>query len=135
LIFENINFAFTLIYTIEAIIKLYVFRRTYFRDGWNIFDLIIVISAWIGFIIEKLFLIKIGEIVTIFRTFRISRIFKMVKKWRSLRKIFNTFVNSIPQLANVVALLFIIIYLYGVLGVFFFAQVELQGSLSEYANF
>jgi hypothetical protein len=54
-LFENINFAFTIVYTIEAIIKLYVFRKTYFRDGWNVFDFTIVVSAWIGFVIEKLF--------------------------------------------------------------------------------
>jgi hypothetical protein len=54
-IFENINFGFTVIYTIEAIIKLYVFRTPYFRDGWNVFDFTIVVSAWIGFVIEKLF--------------------------------------------------------------------------------
>jgi hypothetical protein len=49
--------------------------------------------------------------------------------------IFNTFVITIPSLANIGGLLFLLLYLYAVLGVFMFATVKLQGTLNEHANF
>jgi hypothetical protein len=85
---ETVNSVFTVVYTIEAAIKIYIHRCYYFSDGWNRFDFVIVVSAWIGIVVEQLFKIAVGDLVTIMRTFRISRVFKMVKSWRPLRKIF-----------------------------------------------
>jgi len=46
----HFNLAFNIIYTVEAGIKLIAFGRDYFADGWNNFDFVIVIGAWIGFV-------------------------------------------------------------------------------------
>jgi hypothetical protein len=58
-----------------------------------------------------------------------------VKKAKSLRMIFNTFVITIPSLANVGGLLILLLYLYSILGVFLFATVKLQNELTVHANF
>ena len=47
---EIVNYFFTLIYTLEFIIKLIAFKRDYFENGWNIFDFLIVVSAWFGIV-------------------------------------------------------------------------------------
>lgn len=52
---ELINLVFTLIYTIEMFIKLIAFKKYYFNDGWNNFDFLIVLTAWIGLISGTLF--------------------------------------------------------------------------------
>jgi hypothetical protein len=49
-----IGYAFSIIYTIECIIKIVVYRSIYFKDSWNIFDFIVVLAAWLGFFIETL---------------------------------------------------------------------------------
>ena len=49
--------------------------------------------------------------------------------------IFNAFVITIPSLANVGGLLFLLLYLYAILGVFSFATVQLQDELNHHANF
>ena len=49
------NRVFTIIYTLEAIVKLLALRMDYFRDSWNNFDLFIVIAAWLGTIILEVF--------------------------------------------------------------------------------
>ena len=87
---------FAVIYTLEAIIKVVSLGKTYFEDGWNNFDFVIVVVAWIGFFLEKVFQIKVGEATTIIRSFRIARVFKMVKRFKKLRQIFNTFLKSLP---------------------------------------
>ena len=50
LVLDVLNYIFTVIYTVECAIKITAFRRDYLSDGWNIFDFIIVLSAWSGII-------------------------------------------------------------------------------------
>jgi hypothetical protein len=134
-ILEHINLGFNIIYTAEFIIKLIGFGSNYFSDGWNNFDLFIVISAWLGMIINSFPGLDIGSLTTVIRSFRISRIFKIIKKYKNLRILFYTFIGAIPQLTNVGGLLFLLLFLYSVLGVFLFSKVQLQDSLNIHANF
>jgi hypothetical protein len=46
-----------------------------------------------------------------------------------------TFIDAIPALLNVGGLLFLFLYLYAVIGVYFFSTVKLQEDLNENANF
>jgi hypothetical protein len=58
-----------------------------------------------------------------------------VKKAKSLKKIFTTFLITIPSLANVGGLLGLLLYMYSILGVFLFATVKIEGTLTKHANF
>ena len=44
-ILESINYAFTSIFVIEAVLKLIAFGTSYFKMGWNIFDMCVVIAS------------------------------------------------------------------------------------------
>ena len=90
-----INLFFNIVYTIEAIMKLIAFKSDYFLDGWNNFDFMIVIVAWIGMLL-KTFDIDLGASTNVIRMLRISRIFKIVKKYKNLRVLFYTFIGAIP---------------------------------------
>lgn len=59
-ILEIINYAFAGIFTLEAIIKLFAYRCAYFKDGWNIFDFIIVIGTFIGIILTQTTNVSVG---------------------------------------------------------------------------
>ena len=48
---EMVNYIFAGIFTLEAVIKIIAFDKNYFRDSWNIFDLLIVVGTLIGAII------------------------------------------------------------------------------------
>ena len=48
---EILNYIFMIIFTIEAIIKLIAMRSKYFKDGWNVFDFIIVLGSWGDYVI------------------------------------------------------------------------------------
>ena len=39
---EYLNYFFAGIFTIEAIVKIIAFGKIYFKDKWNLFDLIVV---------------------------------------------------------------------------------------------
>jgi voltage-dependent calcium channel L type alpha-1D len=50
-----INLLFAAIYTVECTIKVGVLGKAYFKNGWNNFDFVIVVVAWTGFFLEKVF--------------------------------------------------------------------------------
>lgn len=51
-IFDFMNYCFAAIFTIEAVIKLIALGWHYFKDGWNVFDFVIVIGTIISLIIS-----------------------------------------------------------------------------------
>jgi hypothetical protein len=63
------------------------------------------------------------------------RVLRLVKKAKSLKAIFQTFIVTIPSLANVGSLLILLLYLYSVLGISLFATVKLQNAITVHANF
>jgi hypothetical protein len=134
-ILELLNYVFAGIFSLEAIIKLIAFGGSYFSDGWNVFDFVIVVGTFISIILTNYTSIDIGSQTTVVRAFRIGRVFRLVKKAKSLKMIFHTFMITIPSLANVGGLLILLLYLFSVLGVFLFATIKLQASMNEHANF
>jgi hypothetical protein len=71
----------------------------------------------------------------VLRAFRISRIFKLVKRFKSLKIIIDTFTISLPALANVGGLLMLLLYLYAVLAMNILSSIKLQAALNPHANF
>ena len=132
---EWINIIFTIIYTLEMIIKMIAYEKNYFNDGWNVFDFLIVAFAWIGILSELIFNLNVGALTTVVRAFRILRVLKLIRTAKNLQKILNTFLLAIPELANVGALLFLFLFLFAVLGVFLFSGIRLQNHLTSHANF
>ena len=73
--------------------------------------------------------------MTIIRSFRIARVFFFFKRNRSLKGTFQTFIVTLPSMANIGSLLLLIILIYAILGVYLFSTVRLSGDLNENANF
>ncbi|PFX33508.1 Voltage-dependent calcium channel type A subunit alpha-1 [Stylophora pistillata] len=51
-VLDYLNYAFTFVFLIEAVLKLIAFRQNYFRDFWNVFDFIIGVTTSVGMILE-----------------------------------------------------------------------------------
>jgi voltage-dependent calcium channel L type alpha-1D len=132
---DVINYIFAGIFTFEAGFKIYALRKDYFRNGWHLFDFIIVCGTYIGIIATTATSVEVGAQTTIIRSFRILRIIRLIKKAKSLRMIFNTLILTLPSLANVGALLLLFWYVYAILGVFLFSTIKLQEHLNDHANF
>lgn len=113
------------IFTVECALKLLAHCKKYFYSPWDCFDFFIVIGTFVAIILNYTTNVAIGSQATILRAFRIGRVFRLVKKAKALRKIFHTFLFTIPSLANVGGLLFLLLFLYAILGVYLFAPVKL----------
>ncbi len=132
---DILNYIFAAIFTVEAVLKIVALGCNYFRDGWNWFDFIIVCGTLISILIASVSNFDIGTQATLVRSFRIGRIFRLIRRAKSLKMIFDTFIITIPSLSNVGLILLLLIYIYAILGVNLFATVKLQGELNRHANF
>lgn len=129
------NDVFTGIFTLEAAIKITAIGKLYFNDGWNIFDLFVVIGSVSSIFLTAFTSVSFGSTTTIIRAFRILRILRLVKRAERLRLVFNTFIITLPALVNVGGLLLILLYLYSVLGVTLFAEVMRSNIFNDVINF
>lgn len=117
-LFHTLNTVVQVVFVIEILIRLIAHAPKtwlFFRDGWNVFD----------FLIVGLSLLPVaGPFATVARLARLLRALRVVSAVPELRLIVNTLLRSIPSLANVLLLLALMLYVYAVLGVHLFARTD-----------
>ncbi|KAJ9464281.1 Voltage-dependent calcium channel type D subunit alpha-1 [Diplonema papillatum] len=125
---QNTNFFFVAVFTVEALLKLYAWRRVYFDDPWNRFDFLLVTLSVIGMFFGN-------ESVQAFRILRICRILRLIKRAQGLQKLFTTLYFALPSLFNLSLLLLVVYLNFGVTGVELFGRVRRHGSITKWINF
>jgi voltage-gated sodium channel len=98
------------VYMIEIALRFAARDSTgaFFRDGWNIFDLLIVVAALVPASNG------IGPVLRILRVFRVLRLVKTIPE---LRLIVNVLIRSVASMKYVALLAAILFYVYAVIGV------------------
>jgi voltage-gated sodium channel type IV alpha len=120
----------------EAIIKIFgTGQKVYFREGWNIFDLVIIIGSSISIFVSTSQSLGIKGAITILRSFRILRLIRLIKRGKNLQLIFNTFIITLHSLANIGALLLLFIIVYSILGMILFGEILRNDVLNDQINF
>ena len=111
-IYAKLEDTFLGIFTAEVFLKLLAFGPSgYFDSGWNSFDFVVVGTAWIRVVFPQ------SGNLTVLRAVRVLRALRMVNRVPSLKKIVRTLIGAFPELANVVTLFCMFIFLFGILGV------------------
>eukprot|EP00927_Polykrikos_kofoidii_P025416 TRINITY_DN22831_c0_g1_i1.p1 TRINITY_DN22831_c0_g1~~TRINITY_DN22831_c0_g1_i1.p1 ORF type:complete len:2622 (-),score=470.03 TRINITY_DN22831_c0_g1_i1:58-7023(-) len=133
----TMNHLFAIAFNAEAVVKICAFRWNYFREPWNQFDFLIVFVSDIFSLIERLteFDNTFSAMIGAFKVFRIARLFRLVRFLKGLNQLFFAFVLSLPKLFNVACIMFLLIYLYAVLGLNIFAKVVQNSVYNDSANF
>ncbi|PAA93328.1 hypothetical protein BOX15_Mlig005983g2 [Macrostomum lignano] len=105
-----INIAFTIVFTVEAVLKIFAMSREYFLSGWNIFDFVVVIASLIDLTVQDV------DGLSIFRSFRLFRVFRLAQSWVTMRKLLLIIFSAIGAVGNLTFILFIIIFIFAVIG-------------------
>ncbi len=79
----------------------------YFRDGWNIFDFLVIVFALIP---------ATGQFAMITRLARLLRVVRLISAIKDLRLIVAALVRSIPSVGHVIILMSIVVYIYAIMG-------------------
>ena len=83
----------------------------FFRDGWNVFDFLVVGASLLP---------QAGAFAMVARLARLLRVTRLVSVFPELRLIVSTMLRSIPSMGHILMMLGLLLYVYGVLGVYLF---------------
>ncbi|XP_010782718.1 calcium channel, voltage-dependent, L type, alpha 1S subunit, b [Notothenia coriiceps] len=149
---DILNMIFTVLFTVEMILKLMAFKaRGYFGDPWNVFDFIIVIGSVVDVILSEVdsALAASGGLyclhgcaetnplqaiaasenasvsITFFRLFRVMRLVKLLNRSEGIRNLLWTFIKSFQALPHVALLIIMLFFIYAVIGMQIFGKVSL----------
>ncbi|NXF78932.1 SCN5A protein, partial [Sclerurus mexicanus] len=120
------NLVFTGIFTAEMILKIIALDPYYyFQQPWNIFDSVIVTLSLIELSFPKSRNKKErrkGGTLSVLRSFRLLRVFKLAKSWPTLNTLIKIICNSLGALSNLTLVLGIIIFIFAIVGVQLFGK-------------
>ena len=98
------------VFIVEALLKMIALAPRvdmYFRDGWNVFDFLVIVFSLIP---------ATGEFAMVARLARLLRVLRLISAIRELRLIVAALVRSIPSVGHVMLLMSIIVYIYAIIG-------------------
>mmetsp|Transcript_12151 Transcript_12151/g.42104 ORF Transcript_12151/g.42104 Transcript_12151/m.42104 type:complete len:1551 (-) Transcript_12151:19-4671(-) len=135
---EVMNSVFTWIFVLEMILKVLAFGvKQYLADRWNVFDCVIVWLSIFGFIMQQ-----VGQttginpsLIRIFRIFRAARILRMIRGAKGLRMLLRTFVMTLPALWNIGLVLFLVFFIFAILGMYLVGDVPRGENITQDSNF
>uniref|UniRef100_A0A7N6F5N8 Voltage-dependent L-type calcium channel subunit alpha n=1 Tax=Anabas testudineus TaxID=64144 RepID=A0A7N6F5N8_ANATE len=149
---DTLNLIFTVLFTVEMILKLMAFKaRGYFGDPWNVFDFIIVVGSVVDVILSEVdvsmtdrtnvFIIiypdefhryqnltaseNASVSITFFRLFRVMRLVKLLNRSEGIRNLLWTFIKSFQALPHVALLIVMLFFIYAVIGMQIFGKIAL----------
>ncbi len=117
---EGAFWALLAIFIAEAVIKMTASKPRvigYFRDGWNVFDFLVIVAALIP---------AFGPMAMIARLARLLRVLRLISTINELRLIVAALVRSIPSVGHVLMLMSIIVYVYAIIGYYLFNEQDPQ---------
>ena len=100
------------IFVIELVLKLIVYNWRFPRDGWNIFDFLVVSVSFVP---------DMGMLSSA-RILRVLRVFKLISGVRQMRVILSAIMKAIPGIAWSGILLLLFYYVYGIIGTVLFGK-------------
>ncbi|XP_044033889.1 sodium channel, voltage gated, type VIII, alpha subunit b isoform X2 [Siniperca chuatsi] len=132
-----VNFFFIVVFTGEFLLKLFALRHYYFTNGWNIFDVVVVILSIVGMfladLIEKYFVSP--TLFRVIRLARIGRILRLIKGAKGIRTLLFALMMSLPALFNIGLLLFLVMFIFSIFGMSNFGYVKHGAGIDDMYNF
>jgi len=113
-----LDYAVTLFFVMEIAIRMAAEDRLkdFFKKGWNVFDFIIVAVSLIP--------LDDSEYAMIARMLRLFRVMRLISFIPELRVLVSALISALPRMGYVALLMFIIFYLYAVIGNLLYASLN-----------
>ncbi len=89
------------IFVIELGLKLLAYGARFFRNGWNIFDFLLVTISFV----------PAGEGLTVLRALRIRRVLRVISAVPSLKRVVEGLITALPGMGSVFVLMTIVFYI------------------------
>jgi len=89
-----------LLFVVELLLRVFVYRARFFRDPWRVFDLIVVGIA----------LFPASEVFSVLRTLRVLRVLRLVSIVPSMRRVVSALLTALPGMASIMGLMALLLY-------------------------
>nr|XP_057926470.1 two pore channel protein 1 [Doryrhamphus excisus]XP_057926471.1 two pore channel protein 1 [Doryrhamphus excisus]XP_057926472.1 two pore channel protein 1 [Doryrhamphus excisus]XP_057926473.1 two pore channel protein 1 [Doryrhamphus excisus] len=111
---------FLTIYGVEVLLKLSgLGPLAYFSSGWNLFDFLVTVFAFLG-LIALAFDMEPFYFIVVLRPLQLLRLFKIKQRYRN---VLDTMFELLPRMASLGLTLIIFYYSFAIVGMEFFADV------------
>ncbi|NWS13828.1 SCN5A protein, partial [Pachyramphus minor] len=135
-VLTKINYFFVAVFTVECVIKILALRQHYFKSSWNLFDFSVVALSIVSIGVSEAFQKFISPtLLRTIRLVRIGRILRLVRKARGIRTLLFALLMSLPALVNIGLLLFLIMFIYAIVGMANFACLPWESGIDNIFNF
>lgn len=102
------------VFAVEVTLRVLAYRSAFFRDGWNLFDLVIVVAAVVP---------PPGPWQSL-RALRILRVLRLVSSVPTLRRVVEGLLSALPGLASIVVLLMLLLYIAAVMATHLYRDIS-----------
>lgn len=111
------------VFVLELTARLIVQRASFFRDGWNIFDLIVVGIA----------VAPATEAFSVLRALRVLRLLRLITVVPTLRRVVGGLIASLPGMGSIFLLILLVYYVAAVMAVNLYGEEfpDLFGTLGR----
>jgi len=99
-------------FVIEISARLFVYRLSFFRSAWNLFDFIVVAIA----------LGPAGEGMAVLRALRILRVLRIITAVPSLQRVVGALLAALPGMGSIMILMSLVYYVFAVMATKLFGQ-------------
>jgi len=109
------------IFVVEALLKLFLYRSKFFRSGWNIFDVLVIIGSIIG-----------DDAIKTLRILRVSQLLMAFDKTPiQFRRVAHSMISGVQSISWAAAVIGVIFLVYALIGTRLFAAAhpDLFGSM------
>lgn len=93
------------VFVFELLARLAIYRLSFFRDPWRIFDLLVVGVA----------LVPATGSLSVLRALRILRVLRLISIVPSLRRVVTGFITALPGMGSIILLLSLVFYVFAVM--------------------
>jgi len=113
-----LDYGVTMFFLFEILIRMAAEEKflNFFKKGWNVFDFIIVVVSLIP--------LDDSEYALIARMLRLFRVMRLISFIPELRVLVSALLTALPRMGYVALLMFIIFYLYAVIGNILFSDIN-----------
>lgn len=102
---RKLDRAILAVFVVEVAIRLWVFRRAFWRDPWSVFDFVVVGIA----------LVPAAGPFAVLRALRVLRVMRLLTIVPSMRRVVGALLAAIPGLGSIVLMLGVIYYVFAVI--------------------
>lgn len=98
-------------FVVEIAVRLYVYRRDFWRDPWSVFDFAVIAIA----------LLPTIDQFAVLRALRVLRVMRLLTMVPSMRRVVGALLGAIPGLMSIALVLMIVYYVFAVIATHLFA--------------